>query len=161
MRAVLAESDEPPYLDGTAQILLKAARTMAGRAGVLAPGCIVREESVQWYPWLGTRGLLTLELHARCDGISAETDLLSITYKKTNLSRWHGHLESIQSGRHNALDLAQHMAVKTFEKFDEILVEDLLDEANARDRLDLPAASAHAAQALNTLQKLPPDNPAL
>ncbi|MHB1307030.1 MAG: hypothetical protein ACYC23_08120, partial [Limisphaerales bacterium] len=160
MRAVLTDSDEPPYLDGAAQTLLKAAREMAGRAGVLSPGYIVREESVQWFPWLGTRGLLTLELHGRCDGISAETDLLSITYKKTNLDRWHRHLESIQGGRRNAFDLAQHMTVKTFEKFDEALVEDLLDEANARDRLDLPVAAARATHALGTRQKPPTDNPA-
>ena len=159
MRAVLAESDEPPYLDGAAQTLIKAAREMAGRSGVLSPGCIVHEESIQWFPWLGTRGLLTLELHARCDGISAETDLLSITYKKTNLDRWHGHLESIQRHDRNACDLAQHMTVKTFEKFDEALVEDLLDEANSRDRLDLPIASARAAYTLGMLQEPTTGNP--
>jgi len=82
------------------------------RSGVLSPGYIVREESVQWFPWLGTRGLLTLELHARCDGISVETDLLSITHKKTSLDRWHGHLASIRGGNHNALNLAQHMGGK-------------------------------------------------
>jgi len=161
MRAVLADSDEPPYLDGAAQTLLKAAREMARRAGVLSPGYIARQESVQWFPWVGTRGLLTLELHARCAGISAETDLLSITYKKTNLDRWHGHLESIQSGNHKALDLAQHMAIKTFEKFDEALVEDVLDEANARDRLDLTFALARATHALATLQETNTKNSAL
>jgi ATP-dependent Lhr-like helicase len=161
MRVVLADSDEPPYLDRGAQTLLKAAREMAERAGVLSPGYIVREESVQWFPWLGTRGLRTLELHARCDGISAETDLLSITYKKTSLSRWQGHLASIQVGNHNSLDLSQHMAVKAFEKFDESIVEDILDEANARDRLDLPCASARAARLLSGLQSPTTENPPL
>lgn len=68
---------------------------------------------MQWFPWLGTRGLLTLELHARCDGISVETDLLSITCKKTSLGRWRGHLESILRGDRSALDLAQHMSGST------------------------------------------------
>ncbi|HEX5222918.1 MAG TPA: DEAD/DEAH box helicase [Verrucomicrobiae bacterium] len=151
MRAVLADSDEPAYLDSAAQMLLKAARTIALRSGVLAVGYVAHEESIQWFPWLGTRGLRTLALHARCDGISAETDLLSITYKKTNLDRWRGHLESIRGGRHNALDLAQHMTVKIFEKFDAALEVDILDEANARDRLNLPLASARAAEALTVL----------
>ena len=152
MRAVLADTNEMSFLDGAAQTLLKAGREMATRAGVLSPGFIIREESVQWFPWLGTRGLLTLELHARCDGISVETDLLSITYKKTSLGRWRAHLETIQRGDRSALDLAQHMSVKTFEKFDEALAEDLLDESNARDRLDLPSASACSAHALELLK---------
>lgn len=46
------------------------------------------------------------------------------------------------------------MAIKSFDKFDDTLVEDILDEANARDRLDLPVASLRAAYAIGTLQKL-------
>ena len=111
----------------------------------------MREESVQWFRWLGTRGLLTPELHARCDGIPAETDL----------DRWHRHLESIHCHDRNAHDLAQHMTVKTFEKFDEALVEDVLDQTNVRDRLDLPFASARAAYARGTLQEPATGNPAL
>jgi ATP-dependent Lhr-like helicase len=148
MRCVLADSDEPLYLDPSGQLLLKAARQIARRTGVLSPGYIVRTNSVQWFPWLGTRGMLTLKLHARCAGISAETDLLSITYMETDVDRWRGHLKSIQDGNYNALALAQTMAVKTFEKFDEALDETLLDEANAHDRLDLPSASARARSML-------------
>ncbi len=151
MAATLADADEPPYLDGAAQTLLKAARETAVRAGVLVPGYIVRADSVQWFPWLGTRGLLTLELHAKCDGIAAECDALSITYKKIDPARWHTHLESIARGDHTALDLAQRMNVKTFDKFDETLTEELLDEANARDRLDLPGARLRAEQAIHIL----------
>lgn len=152
MRALLAGTDEPPYLDGGAKTLLKAAREMACRSGVLSPGYIVREESVQWFPWVGTRGMRTLELYARCDGIIAATDRdrLSITYKQTDVARWHKHIESIHEGNHKALDLAQHMTVKTFEKFDDVLDEDILDEANARDHLDLPCAVARAAAVLRT-----------
>ncbi len=151
MAASLADTDEPPYLDGAAQTLLKAARQTAERAGVLSPGYIVRAESVQWFPWLGTRGLLTLELHARCDGIATECDTLSITYKKTDHARWRTHLESIVRGDRTALDLAQRMAVKTFDKFDDALAEELLDEANARDRLALPGAKLRAEQAIHAL----------
>ena len=82
MAAILADVDEPPYLDNAAQTILKAARQTALRACVFAPSYIVRAESVQWFPWLGTRGLRTLKLHARCDGIAVERDVLSITYRK-------------------------------------------------------------------------------
>ena len=40
------------------------------------------------------------------------------------------------------------MKIKLFDKFDDVLSEDLLDEANARDRLDLSSAKLRAAQAL-------------
>ena len=156
MGATLADADEPPYLDEAAKILLRAARTTAARGGVLAPGIIVHGESVQWFPWLGTRGLLTLELHARCDGLGAKCDGLSITYNQTDPARWRTHLESIVRGDRTALDLAQRMAVKTFDKFDEMLAEDLLDEANARDRLDLPGAKLRAEQALHIIDTLAP-----
>jgi hypothetical protein len=53
------------------------------------------------------------------------------------------------------------MTVKTFEKFDEALVEDVLDQTNVRDRLDLPFASARAAYARGTLQEPTIGNPAL
>ena len=43
------------------------------------------------------------------------------------------------------------MNVKTFDKFDDVLAEELLDEANARDRLDLPVAKLRAEQAIHTL----------
>jgi|694.fasta_scaffold29550_6 ATP-dependent Lhr-like helicase len=149
MAGTLADMDEPTYLDSAAKTLLKAARETATRSGVLAPGYIVRSHSVQWFPWLGTRGLLTLKLHALCDGIEVERDpaRLSITYKNINFARWREHLESVARGVRTALDLAQRMKVKTFDKYDDTLAEDLLDEANARDRLDLPGAKLRAEQA--------------
>ncbi|MEQ1852147.1 MAG: DEAD/DEAH box helicase [Chthoniobacteraceae bacterium] len=153
MAATLAAEDVPLYLDEAARTLLQAARATATRAGVLTPGFIIRAGTVQWFPWIGTRGLLTLELHARCAEIEAERDALSITYKKTDSAGWRTHMESIARGGHTALDLARRMTVKTFEKFDETLAEELLDEANARDRLDLAGAKLRAEQALSTLTR--------
>ena len=156
MAATLADMDEPPYLDGSARTLLNAARATAARVGLLAPGYIVRADSLQWFPWLGTRALLTLELHAKCDGIAAECDALSVTYKKTDLAHWRTHLESIARGERTVLDLAHRMNVKTFDKFDDVLAEELLDEANARDRLDLPGARLRAEQAIDILATTAP-----
>ena len=144
IRAVLSESSEPMFLETSGKVLLKASRTMAARAGVLSPGLILRDRSIQWFPWVGTRALHTLQVHARYDGIPAETDDLSITYQQLTLDRWKGHLEGVARGDRLALDLARTMSRKSVEKFDELLTEDLLDEANARDRLDLSTASESA-----------------
>ena len=40
------------------------------------------------------------------------------------------------------------MGVKTFDKFDDALAKELLDEANAYDGLDLPGAKLRAEQAI-------------
>lgn len=156
MAATLIDSDDPPYLNNEARLLLKAARETAIRAGILASGAIFRADSVQWFPWLGTRGLLTLDLHARCDNLTVERDDLSITYKKTDRARWLEHLETIACGNRTALELAQVMAVKTFDKFDDALTDELLDAANACDRLDLPNVQRRAEEAfrLNSGQPL-------
>jgi ATP-dependent Lhr-like helicase len=151
MAAVLNDLSNPIYLDEAGHFLLKAARETASRSGVLNPGFIERQDSVQWFPWLGTRGLLTLELHARCEGLSVERDELSITYKKTTTERWRSHLAAISSGRRTALDLARQMSVKTFDKFDDLLTDEILDEANARDRLDLEIAKERSMQTLSLM----------
>jgi ATP-dependent Lhr-like helicase len=147
MAATLADVDEPLYLDEAARDLLKAGRETAARAGVIVPGYIVRGDSVQWFPWLGTRALLTLELYARCDGLAVTRDELSISYRKTDFERWRGHLNFISRGGATALDLARLMSAKTFDKFDNVLAAELLDEANAHDRLDLLTAKLRAEQA--------------
>jgi ATP-dependent Lhr-like helicase len=148
MAATLADIDEPPYLNHDAKILLRTAREMTLRSGVLSRGFIVRAESIQWFPWLGTRGLRTLELHARCDGIAVTHDELSITYKSSDIRRFRAHLESIANDHRSALELAQRMTVKVFDKFDDLLSHEQLDQANARDRLDLLGAKSRAEQML-------------
>lgn len=149
MAATLADMDEPAYLNSDGKLLLKAARESALRSGVLALGGIVRDDSIQWFPWLGTRGLLTLELHARCDGLAITRDELSITYQKVSTSRLREHLLSIQQNSRTVLDLARLMQVKEFDKFDDLLTEELLDAANARDRLNLEGAKSRAVHALS------------
>jgi ATP-dependent Lhr-like helicase len=154
MAATLADSDEPAFLNNDAKLLLKAARETALRSGLLARGYIVRAESIQWFPWLGTRGLLTLELHAACDSLEVIRDELSITYKKIETARLRKHLESIASGNRTALELAQRMGIKVFDKFDDTLMENLLDEANARDRLDLPGAKLRSEQMFQVINQI-------
>ena len=148
MRAVLSDNDEPAYLDAEAKILLEAAREIARRSGIVSPGFIVRADSIQWFPWVGSRGMQTLELHARCEKIVCKTDSLSITYKKVTLGQWRAHLQSIIENKRSPLHLAQRMAIKTFEKFDEALSDDLLDQANAHDRIAMNAAIQASMKAL-------------
>jgi ATP-dependent Lhr-like helicase len=148
MRAVLLASDQPSYLDGAGQKLLAAARRISETTGVAQEGVLVRRDAIQWFPWVGTLGMRTIALHATAACIPHETDSLSITYKTNSLSNIHAHWREIAADVRAPLELARHMTVKTFEKFDGVLSDELLDVANARDQLDPSAARAAAAAAL-------------
>lgn len=144
MKFVLSERDEPSYVDAAGLKLLEAARKIARIADIIPSGVIVRSSSIQWFPWIGTRALRALELCATCAEISAETDELSITYKNIDEATWKIHLEFITKTNHSALELARHMKIKGFEKFDSVLPDELLDHANALRSIDLFTARSAA-----------------
>ncbi len=150
MRAVLLASHEPTYLDGAGQKLLALARRVASMTGAANHSIFTRPGSTQWFPWVGTLGLRTIALYASAAGIPHEADSLSITYKATSLPDIRAHWREIASDTKTPLELARFMAVKTFEKFDSFLSEDLLDQANARDQLDQEVARSAASFALRS-----------
>ncbi len=150
MRTVLFTVEEPPYLDVSGKMLLASARRVASLSGLTRCDVLIRPSAVQWFPWLGTRGLVTLSLCAATAGIAHEADALSITYH-TSPEGFREHIRSVESRHFTALELASRMPVKIFEKFDGALSDDLLDLANARDRLDLDAAVEAAQTALRHL----------
>jgi ATP-dependent Lhr-like helicase len=148
MRAVLLDNDEPVYVDEAGQTLLSAARRVERHTRVASHGVLHVGGGIRWYPWLGTRALRTLELHAKCAGLSCRTDEISIGYADLSEEAWRKHLGDICAGKFSALELARKLAVKVFEKFDGCLSEELQDLANARDRLDLAGAAEAAGMAL-------------
>ena len=143
MKAVLLGEDEPAYLDQSSKLLLRAARRTAGTAGLAERDVVVGRQGIQWFPWVGTRALLTLSLLAKSTKIIHETDRLSITYQLPSLGIFREHLRQIPASERDALALARLLPVKAVEKYDDFIPESLLDQANARSRLDL--REAHAA----------------
>jgi ATP-dependent Lhr-like helicase len=97
IKTVLLSDDEPPYIDLSSKLLLRAARQAARRVGLAEKDIIVGKQSVQWFPWIGSRGLLTLSLIAKSFGIAAEADQLSITYHIDCLNQFDDHLRKIAS----------------------------------------------------------------
>jgi hypothetical protein len=86
----------------------------------------------------------TLLLLAQSEGIRAEPDrhYLSITYHVTSPDEFYMHLEKVATAPAEAITLAKLMTARErfVEKFDVFVPEQLLDEANARSRLDLAGA---------------------
>jgi ATP-dependent Lhr-like helicase len=155
MKEVLLSHDEPAYLDANSKLLLQAARKVACVVGLDQGDIIVGKQKVQWFPWVGTRTMRTLSLLAEADKISHQVDHLSITYRLPSPELFVAHLQKVVAMRTDAVVLARLMPVKTTDKFDGFLPEVLLDEANARSRLNVTEAFENCEALISFIQKTP------
>lgn len=146
MLSVLKDIDEPEWLDENAKTLLRCSRAFAQRSRVIETGIIVSQTGVQWFPWRGTKVIRTLELLARKDGVIPSVDQLSLSYPRWDEARLRQHWASIAEFGDAPTDLSDLMANKCFEKFDTFTPPDLLNAANARDRLDISGTRSLAAK---------------
>jgi hypothetical protein len=144
MRAVLHDSDNPAYLDANGIVLLQAARQIATTSGLLRSDVLRCAGVIRWYPWVGTRALLTLGLHAKAAGIPHESDALSITYHFKSDDDFVKHLCEVTNGNRTGTELAVLLPVKKIEKYDGFLSDALLDNRNACDYVDMGGAQAAA-----------------
>lgn len=140
MKMVLLNNDEPAYLDQNSKFLLRASRQTARVVCLDKTDVVLGRQSIQWFPWVGTRALRTLSLLAKSAKIGHETDQLSITYRVSSLEEFYAHLREVTASKPDSIALANLMPVKAVEKFDDFAPEQLLDEANAQSRLDVSAA---------------------
>jgi ATP-dependent Lhr-like helicase len=148
MHRVLQDTDEPEWLDENAKTLLRCSRTFALRSRVVESGIVETQSGVQWLPWRGTKVMRTLELLARKDGAIPSVDQLSLTYPGWDGARLRQHWTTIADFRDAPTDLSDLMASKCFEKFDTFVQPNLLNAANARDRLDVAGARSLACNHL-------------
>jgi ATP-dependent Lhr-like helicase len=153
MKTVLLGEDEPPYIDENSKLLLRAARQTARRVGLTEKDFLIGKQSIQWFPWIGTRGLLTLSLLAKYFGIEAEVDRMSIIYHVNSLNQLHEHLRRKVAAELDSVSLARLMPVKCFEKFDDFVPESLLDKANAMTRLSIRDACEAAINFCSFLER--------
>lgn len=144
MRNVLNDTAPPPaWLDANAQMLLSAARDLAGRwqiAAPAAPRLLCVGNDLVWFPWRGTKTMQTLALLAQQQGMDTSLGQFTLRYKDTDITAWRAHLEQIAVTKLTAEKLSPLLPVKRFEKFDDYVPESLLDTANARERIDIPSA---------------------
>jgi hypothetical protein len=140
IRTVLLNNDEPAYLDRNSKTLLVAARQTARVVSLDKTDFVLGRQSIQWFPWVGTRAMRTLSLLATHAKIAHETDHLSVTYHLSSPDEFYTHLRANTKSQPDAVALARLMPVKALEKFDDSAPESLLDESNAAGRLDIPGA---------------------
>jgi ATP-dependent helicase Lhr and Lhr-like helicase len=148
MRRILRGTDEPAWLDPDGKQQLAAARHAAEQVGLTQTDVLGGDDQVQWFPWLGTRGVTTLWLWAEKQQIPCSRGALSLTYEDVSTAGFRRHLEELVEDDVNAIELAALLRAKHHGKFDPFIDEGLLDKANAADRLDLGAAKQAAYNAL-------------
>ena len=140
MKSILTGDGEPAYLDHNGKLLLRAARRTAYSVQLNRHDVVVGRQSIQWFPWVGSRTLQTLALMAKSENIRCEIDRLSLTFQLASLDLFLDYLRSVSNSKRSAIDLASLLPVKSIEKFDDFIPESLLDESNAKRRLNIEEA---------------------
>ena len=140
MRGVLRGTEEPDWLDATSIELLRSARETARRLGLHESDLLDLDQGVQWFPWVGTRTMRTLQLWAKKSGHQCTKDALSLIFGELSKDDLEHHLAVLAKEGLDAVELAALMPSKQFERFDVYVDKQLLDQANAMDRLDVEGA---------------------
>jgi ATP-dependent Lhr-like helicase len=139
MRALYLSEEVPRYLDEPAQRLLREGRENFHRHGH------ARQHLFDWrgetlvFPWRGDRIMNTLQVMLTSHGFPTGQDGLCLTVKGTSaFDLWTLVQELAQGPLPEPVALARTVRVKTRDKYDRYLGEELLDQAYAARALDVP-----------------------
>ena len=138
MKLLLEEHDVPPYLDENAKLLLSAARRIGRLSGAVGSNGIVQEEKgLRFFPWAGFKIHTTLATFAQSKGLTVNPDRLSILYRNLSVREIRDHFDSFAKSPPEPRILAELLPLKTIQKFDCHLTDELLDEANSARLFDI------------------------
>jgi ATP-dependent Lhr-like helicase len=150
MKHVLSEETGYPFLNAAATHLLSDARQNFTNARLDVQDTVVGLSGVEWFPWRGSRVLLTLELCAKADGLKTERDDISIRYQQIATGEFEAHCKRISSGAFTSEQLVMLVPDLQRDRFDEHLPEALLREAFIGEVLDLSGGQDAARSLLGS-----------
>ena len=145
MKRVLSEETSYPFLNLLATQLLAEARQTFMNTGLNTKDTAIGLNGVEWFPWSGSRVLLTLELCAKSDGLKTDRGDLSIRYQKLTATDFSTHRARIAAGAFTAQRLGTLVADLQRDRFDEYVPESLLRRAFVTEAIDVSGAQAVAA----------------
>jgi ATP-dependent Lhr-like helicase len=152
MRELLRTDHEPPWLDNSGRLLLRAARHAAYQAGLCSRTILAKDRGIQWFPWAGSRSKRTLAAIAAQNHVDLKADSLSLTYRLSSLVEFKAFLKESISATYNATELAAFVLVRSAEKFDGLLGQELNNYAVGKEQLDIAAAKQAAEGAIAELE---------
>jgi ATP-dependent Lhr-like helicase len=148
MHGVLVDEAGYPYLNDRAVELLSHARKAFRRAHLHESDIATSFSGVEWFPWNGSRALLTLELCAKSAGIQTERDDLSLRYHKLTSSDFAAHRAAVAAGKFTPNHLVSIVRDLQRDRFDEYVPSDVLRNAFVSEVLDLAGAREAAESPL-------------
>ena len=149
MKCVLMDEDGYSFLNAAGSQFLSQARETFDRVGLRRGNAIVSLTGIEWFPWCGSRVLLTLELCAKAAGLTTERDSLCLRYRDLSSSEFAKHVAHIAADKFSPEQLVTKVPDLQRDRFDEYVVEPLLQKAFISEVLDLPGAQLAATSATN------------
>jgi ATP-dependent Lhr-like helicase len=140
MREILSDNEMPVYLDQVAKEMLIEARTFAQESDILCYPFFRNGNDTIWFTWSGTRVNRTLLGLGLNNGLRISDDGIAITFEKMSDLDIRARYSQFLSEQPNPVELAQCFPVKSVEKYDGFLADELLCESFSRNYLDLPGA---------------------
>jgi ATP-dependent Lhr-like helicase len=154
MKAILLADDVPAYLDDSARQLLGSARHVAKTVGLDTSNILRASGGIRWFPWVGTRCLRTLAILCELNGISCDTDRISLWVPINGPDNFWEFLNKLVTGKCSLDQLGSRVSPRQVEKFDEFLPDELLVRACAAERLAIEEAEAAIGATLSVLRSL-------
>ncbi|MEX2577842.1 MAG: helicase-related protein [Verrucomicrobiales bacterium] len=149
MGEILAVAPPMQYLHPDGRKRIESAREEFHRLELNERNFVVSQNGIQWFPWIGTRALLTLVTSAKVAGIEVDSGQFHLTFPSVRESdSLFDLLRGLVEGSFDSVELATHLPVKHFHKFDEWVEPDLLDKVNSERVLDIKAAADAASTLL-------------
>lgn len=140
MREVLLGETVPKYLQVDGAAILQSARTIFRKAELDQQNIIVGKGIIHWYPWVGTRTMRTLQMHAIALGIAADMDDLGLHFHLADFADFLDYLHATAAADYDPDVIADSLPIKSFDKYDDFIPSPLLNVQNAHDHLDFPEA---------------------
>lgn len=141
MVAVYESTEAEPWLDATAQDLLSQARNAWRRADLTHRVTVESGANLIVFPWVGDLALATTRLILLTQGIEAEADGPALTCKQATKLELQAVAGQVLSGPlPTASELAARLGPFRVDKWDWVLNDELLTQANAARCIDMEGA---------------------
>ena len=147
MHAVYRAVDRPVYLDATGWELLQEGRSVYAELDLARHAVIQDGDDAFVFLWRGTRATETFRLALAHSGVQSISDTLGVRAPKCDAGKLSGALAQLKANPPTASQLAAKVETLRRQKYDNLLPDELLRDAFARLRLDMPALN----QILKTL----------
>ena len=149
MRALLAGTNQPPYLDATARSMLADAREAYLELSLDRTSIVPVGRGLYVFPWVGTKRLDTVAVALMANSFEVAAERHRLEIENCAAKGLTDALDEMLAGvMHSPEELSQMVAKPAIAKYDHFLSPELLGKVAMAERLDLPALPGVLARIL-------------